>query len=669
MTAIDSLYKIFRVPQTCTNEELHKAFLDRIFEAHPDRNPDQIDQATRLTQTLTSAVTELKDHRATASDGTERTTNNSEVYFTEEINGITLTISIVSTSGVSLRDIKDRQNRFRERWEDLQKNTSDPMCALLLIHAAFEAERFDSVKTLLLNQNLIDLASLLLTNIDNWRACQTLTRWADFLWNAKRGREAVQILEDAIASGRAQITEDGVSRMLPEVMEELRSFHYRWAQYADPTTGIKATPEVRIAHLNRILELGFRFGYILNFLAEAHHDLGDDEQARAYLNQAWEIDPNLFGAVRIGRALGLSKTDRSQEHRAVRGAAPKWTRPSQVPTEQQILEWTKDGSWDVLIGLANPREYSRPILPKARNILRLIATSLGECKGHKRACTALLAMLDFPLYFDIRQAAATSLSKIGDEQTLALMEEFGRLVDEGRSSWSPSTQLSLRNCIDYLRARVNDARLPVSTEQSPDLLIYAKREYEREHYGHARFVLENLLRNISERHPSHLDATVLLAGACAQMNDIRVAIEVIKPVFSELAKQNNRQTMTDIGNWLWQYAIWSEYTEREDDIFKWGLNIELSLMRSAAKPDDFLRPARDMTRWLELLGIGTTAKMLRDLIRTEAPGTLYVDKHDRVNYVRSVTLSEDMRHFLEEFDTRMTVSALRNIGCSPRLNT
>jgi hypothetical protein len=151
----------------------------------------------------------------------------------------------------------------------------------------------------------------------------TILERADLLWNAGRRKEAIQELEDYIPTAIVETSKDDdgqinhsySSQWLPDVINKLRTFHYACAQYADPATGLKATPEMRIAHLTRIIELGFRFGYILKFLAEAHHDLGDDEQARAYMTQAWEVEPNLAGALRISRALGLSQS----KSRLIRG--------------------------------------------------------------------------------------------------------------------------------------------------------------------------------------------------------------------------------------------------------------------------------------------------------------------------------------------------------------
>jgi hypothetical protein len=163
--------------------------------------------------------------------------------------------------------------------------------------------------------------------------------------------------------------------------------------------GVKAIPEVRIAHLNRILELGFRYGYIYKHLAEAHHDLGDDEQARARLNQAWAVDPNLAGAVRIAGGLGLSAPSKPlspepDEPALISLISLKGTQPQQVPTETQIRQWVSDGQWDKIIEHLNPAEYSPDVLAKARRPLRLIAIALGECRNCEGAEEGLRIMLN-----------------------------------------------------------------------------------------------------------------------------------------------------------------------------------------------------------------------------------------------------------------------------------
>jgi hypothetical protein len=365
------------------------------------------------------------------------------------------------------------------------------------------------------------------------------------------------------------------------------------------------------------------------------------------LSQAWQIDPNLAGAVRIGRALGLSAPRKSDVPALVSLISPKWTRPQQVPTESQIRQWVNDCRWDTIIEFSNPAEYSRAVLPKARGALRLIATSLGECDNHEGAAEALPIMLS-SFYWDIRDAAVTSLAKIGDEDTLTFLEDLSAGVN-----WSSMSKERLKTSIAYLRARVSGKPNQGVKQESSDVLARALRAHDRRPYGLARFLLEGLITEIEDGHPSYLEATVALARSCAEMNDTKAALRVIKPAFTELAKNGNRSTMTGIRDWLWNDIVFEEYDEERDDIYKWGLELELSLALSATTPDEVLRPLREVTRWLELLGVGNTAKVLRDLIRTEAPGTLYVDKHDRLNYVRKVSLSEDLRRFLEKFETHI----------------
>jgi len=55
----------------------------------------------------------------------------------------------------------------------------------------------------------------------------------------------------------------------------------------------KPVPGIRIKHLIRILELGFNHDYIYILLAEAYHELRNNEQARVYLEQAYKINPLL----------------------------------------------------------------------------------------------------------------------------------------------------------------------------------------------------------------------------------------------------------------------------------------------------------------------------------------------------------------------------------------
>ncbi len=615
---------------------------------------------------------------------------NEQIYFTDELNGFTLTVSIVSNTGVDPQDIRDRQSAFRVSWDALQKNASDPVCALVLIHAAFEAERADAITSLLLNHKLIDNASLLIVDeqasnrftairlalfADNkpdahqWeleqenRICRdrfrrgrwrTFLRWSEFLWNSKLAREAVKMLEDiVVASKHGEITGDDATYMLPDVIKQLCDFHYIWAQYSDPVTGVKAAPEVRIVHLNRVVELGPQAGYLFKFLAEAYHDLGNDDEARAYLRRAWEISPEL-SAVRIAKALGATNMAKSPQHTAVPAGVARWTRASQIPTERQVLEWTNASRWDLLTEYANPTEYSQRILPKARNVLRLITISLGRCRDNQGASEALFKLLDFPLYFDLREAAAISPSKVGDKRILTLMKEFERHVNAGQTSWRPSGAPHLRNAIAYLWMHLYSPRLPIERQFYIELIERAKRRFDRGKYGIARYILEQIVSDTLQQESSYFIATVLLARCCAQMHDVETALLLTEPVL-HLAEQSDRQTINHITNLL--SLCVGEYSPQKNNLFKCGVNLEFISVLTATAPDEILRPLRNLTRWLERLGVRGTTMMLRDLIRKEAPGTSYVDPHDRLNYVqhyeKSVKLSDEMQSFLQEFDVRV----------------
>lgn len=256
MTAIETLYTLFGVQQMCTDEELRRAYCKLISNFHPDRNPDRIAQATAKTQELNAAYHELKSRRSVQGTRSNNATGDRDHsgQFGFEFSGAQFGFEI---RGIDVDAVIKRKTEFQESWHRFRENPTDPICALLFIHASFEAERHEYVKDLLGTPVLIDLVSLLLSRVEARRACETFIGWAHFLGNAGRGKEAVQILEDAFATGRTSLTETGWS----PIAEELRSQHYSWAQ-KDPETGVKATPEVRIAHLNRILELGFTFDYI-----------------------------------------------------------------------------------------------------------------------------------------------------------------------------------------------------------------------------------------------------------------------------------------------------------------------------------------------------------------------------------------------------------------------
>jgi hypothetical protein len=116
--------------------------------------------------------------------------------------------------------------------------------------------------------------------------------------------------------------------------------------------------------------------------------------------------------------------------------------------------------------------------------------------------------------------------------------------------------------------------------------------------------------------------------------------------------------MSQVREWLWTDMVFEEYDEIRDDIYRCGLESDLSLALSGTTADEVLRPLRNLRRWLEILSVRSTTQVIRDLIRTEAPETLYVDEHDRTKYFKRTRLSENMRRFLEVLDTRTKTSAV-----------
>lgn len=636
MAVTDSLYRLFGVSPTCTDDELRRAYRHALFDHHPDKNPHQVTVATVKTQQLTSAYAELKKRRASQPTGLQSTDDEHGIRIT--VDGHEFIIQFSFGGGVDVESIANRKASFRDEWKRFHENPSDPISALRLVHAAFRAEQQDSLKDVLLNPVLIDSASLLLSLSQKEDACETLIRWSEVLQHGQREREAIQILEDALDTGMT----------LPSVADQLRKMHYAWAQYSDPTTGSKATPEIRIKHLSRILELGFKYDYIYKFMAEAYHDSGDDEQARAYLRRAYEINPELSGAVRISRALGLSKSPEPSLRKAKPRRKYKYSRPEQIPSSAQIHEWAHGSNWDAVIEFANPHDYSPRIRPKARAILHQIASSLEGCRD-PNAIQALITLLNSDYYWDVSEAAMTSLSKIGDKRTLHLLKEFTPKTARGHAHWEM--------CISYLRARVRNERSSTTTAAPRKSLAQAEKAFAKENYGQARILLESLLMNMKQSDSRYLDAAVLLARSCAEMNDFGTAVELIGPLVPKLPKKSQSVVYREVTSWLWNDLLFQEYDPNNDESYRLALETHLELALMAKTPDDVLGNLRSLTRWLELLGADSIAQWIRQLIRIEAPGTWYVDRQDREQYVCSVDLSPYMKDYLSSIDKRVKAGA------------
>ena len=119
------------------------------------------------------------------------------------------------------------------------------------------------------------------------------------------------------------------------------------------------------------------------------------------------------------------------------------------------------------------------------------------------------------------------------------------------------------------------------------------------------------------------------------------------PRFGQKGKTNRKLDIDvtdsqDLEEKLWSQLLWEDYHPANDDGYLRALNILSARVMTSNDPDDLLGALLRMTRWLELLGMSEMTQWIRDLIRREAPGTWYVDKHDRVNYVKEVQVSDQL---------------------------
>ena len=120
--------------------------------------------------------------------------------------------------------------------------------------------------------------------------------------------------------------------------------------------------------------------------------------------------------------------------------------------------------------------------------------------------------------------------------------------------------------------------------------------------------------------------------------------------------------VSELTSWIWNSFVFDPYEADNDQYYFQAVNIHLYLALSSNDPDTVLGNLRSLTRWFEILGDGPTAQYIRHHIRTEAPGTWYVDKHDREQYIREVEMSEElqlkMNHLKEEIHAKVHVKLI-----------
>lgn len=648
MQNVETLYKLLGVAANCSDDELRGAYCRAILASQPDSNSNTVEAATDLARSLNLAYAELKEHRTISRDSSGCVGNGCVA------KGFDGTFRLVlEGSATDIRDIADRKETFRSAWETFQQRPDDPLCALKLIHIAFRAGQQDSIHHLLLDPLLIDSAAALPAIPEAEDGCATLIDWAEILRRDGKLSESIQVLEDALATGEATF----------RIKDHLRKLHYSLAQHCDPTTSDRATPDTRIIHLNRILELGFDAGYIHKFLAEAHHDQGDDVRAREHLTRAYQLDPDLQGAVRISRALGFNRNQTTTKATAEPSNQYKFSKPAQIASPSEICEWALLEDWGTILDRAYPADYSPHLLPAARSTLNEIALSLRDCSD-KQCLPALVNLLD-SIYWDVRLSALKSLAKIGDESTMTLIENL---------RWGSTSQAYQEMCLGYMRARLRaaaDSALPL-----PELISRAKRLINKAMkfgahicYGEARFILERALECAALKDASRVETTILLAESCAAMLDHLTAVNLVRPVLSAIPSNTRTDVVDKLIGWTRNALFGKDYCQRDDDLYVLSLSLPMEQIEAAKTCDCLLWNLKRLAGSLELLGEGETAMWIRSLIRTEAPGTHYVEEDRGEQYVCDVYLSPTLREYVTYVSERIrgdTVLRLQRIMGAPR---
>ena len=627
MKTIESLYTLLDVPPTCSDDEFRQAYFHALLKHQPDKEHFGIQEKIDKTQEIVLAYTKLQEYRREEHDESDLQSIIDDEEFTTDYS---------FESRINLDDIAERKSTFRQNWGKFKENPSDTIGALRLINSAFRAGQLNAIEDLLINPILIDSATQLLSFLDEENAGNIYLEWAKFLREKSRSKESFQILEIALPLGLKW----------PAITEELRTLHYSWAQYVDPTTGIKTTPLVRIKHFNQIIKLGFKYDYIYKFLAEAYFELGDIEQARDHLKQAYLVNPDLAGAIKISRALGFLQTEPSKSDKKS-SSQYKWSHPHQVLTATQIYEWAQTENWSALIEYADPNQYSPRILSKARKAFDQIADSLGKYNDPKSA-EALIRLISASCYWDVNITAINALSKVGDEKSYNFLAQQTPTNDYGK--------IHLRICLSYLKARFDKELLSyLATASKDDLLAQAKKNYRGKKYGRTRVILEYLLNIAEPTFSAYYEIKILLALCCAKMSDVNSSIELILPIVSKLPKELRNEISPDLSSWIYNILMSHGYYSIKDGQYQLGLEILLEGSIKTKNPSLILDNLYTITRWLELLGVSDLTQWIRQLIGIEAPGTGYVDAHNRINYIQEVDLSENMKDFLMSFDNQIKI--------------
>ncbi len=657
---IQSAYDLFGVAPDCSDGDLRKAYCRLLLQCHPDVNPEHVDIATTKTQEVLAAYERLSAWRIAHADGTSADEQPVDEARVSSNVGIEINISFSShvrdPFRVSLDQIATLKQELREAWQEFTVKPYDVKAALRFVRAAFQAGRPDAADDLLKNAKLIGAFPILVQMYSPNEAARVAMLWAERLCDAHQFALAVQLLDDI--SGIAGVI--GFTRS--EVQDRLRSIHYGIAQghFSD---GKKPSTATRIEHLRAIVKLGFELGYVYKLLAEAFHELGDDDAARSHLQHAMTIDPQLTGAKTIMRALGLLADEPRPKRTRADRSTYLYTRPDQIPSVARIIEWFEQKQWDEIFSHADPKQYLPRILPQTRWTLGTIAAVLGECND-SRAVSILNTMLD-SVYWDVRHAAQLAAAKIGGRAELTRLQQIQ--AKGGQHCYDKF----IIQPVAYAEARLTG--WTTNTSDDEKLLHSAEtllRTVSYESYGdigRMRFRLEQALHRSKDPRASAI--LPMLAAYCLQMNDWTRVLMLLRSS-SAPVKRNDPQNLemhTEVAAALVQggvpsaalsclYPVYGTLSAKgkgkADAVlwdalqtfefvgathYIWALRILFESAVSSTTPDDLLGRLHRLARVMEPIGEKEMGIWLRHTLRAEAPGHYYGDSHDRCRRTSKLT--------------------------------
>ena len=669
---IRKLYDLLEIAPDCSDKELRDCYRALLRRHHPDVNQNSTD-STYLTQHLIAAYERVTEYRETYAE-TGQVPLRDEHHRTP-FSGISLSFSITlgNPFTVSLSRILELKKELRDAWGEFETRQYDVKAALRFIRGALRGGRPELVEELLQNRTLIASAPFLAEIYNPDDAGRIALVWAQRLRDLDEPELAIPLLQDISGIGRIS------SLLVGELKRLTRSLHYNIAHRS--RSGKPDTcPSKRIDHLLAIIGLGYEVGYIYKQIAEAFHELGDDEQARLNLQRALAVDPELTGAKTIMRALGFLSDDKPRRSASAARKIYLYNRREQIPSIATIIAWFEKEKWAQIIAYADLEKYAPRIIPSAREMLVTVASALGEC--HDTNVPPLLLSMLSSVYWDLRRAALLALAKVAGDAELDRLKKFTQ-------ESSPNDPFAAET-VSYAEARLKGwAERIVMGGLLKEAEAQLRTEFSKQNggIGRMRSRLEQVLENPAEG-TDGLAVLSMLTRYCLRMQDwarilkllaasqvpARVGIQALEldimvGAALTLAGMHNAALarMHSIDLQLpvelrerAEAVVWDALTSprfKGASHLSWAVHLVLESAIAATLPNDCLSRLHRLARVMEPIGEKDFALWLRHTLRAEAPGHYYGDSHDRLNYfqpaIADVDLRSEIQQLCEQYKTRI----------------